>query len=264
MFYNPIRKFLQSKKMFRCPLSIMIIALFFITLGIWPYSIKAERISPLGEEDSLKKEPTIEIETPNDFCKFDMSQQKKPRHDTGYEPGLKQGTSLIALFVPCRSLEAADKGNVEWLPEWIAYEKNTVTFPSDDARSLGTRGAVKQLCEDARLQKYGHPSYQNTNLIQLVIDTHEKLNKENPVIFFGVVHEEERVCYLSSLRLLYSPSGQEHKFLIVTAFMQTGDRWIYQTLRREVPSQSNSIQVEVANILEDSKSIAQAFVKKNF
>ncbi|MFM7084084.1 MAG: hypothetical protein ACKOW3_03630 [Hyphomicrobium sp.] len=246
------------------PRTCTILIIVFFIIGIWPYRLTAERISPLGEEDGLKNEPTIEIETPNEFCKYDMSQRGKSGYETGYEPGLKKGTSLIALYVPCLSLEAADKGKAEWLPEWIAYEKNIVTFPSDDTRSLGTRGAVKQLCNDARLQKYGHPSYQNTNLVQLVVEAYEKLNKENPVIFFGVIHEEERVCYLSSLRLLYSPSGQQHKFLVVTAFMQTGDRWIYQTLRREVPSQPNDLQSKVANCLEQTKNVAQAFVKKNF
>lgn len=263
MFYNPIRKVVASKISFQHYASYTFLTLF-VLLGLWSKAIKAERNSALGEEDSLKKEPTIEIETPKDFCKFDISQQNRQGFATGYEPGLKQGTSLIALFVPCRSLNAAQIGQAEWLPEWIAYEKNTVTYPSDDTRSLGTRGAVKRLCEDARLQKYGHPTYQNTNLSKLVLDAQMKLNIENPIIFFGVIHEEDRVCYLSSLRLLSSPSGQKRKFLIITAFMQTGDRWIYQTLRRDIPSSTKEdIDLEVGAALVESKNIAKVFVEKN-
>lgn len=242
---------------------VVVLALLF--LGVHSHGMRAELISPSLEGDTLKNEPSIEIETPKEFCKLDGNFNTKQGYSTGYEPGLKSGTTLIALFVPCRSLNAAEKGQVEWLPEWIAFEKNTVTFPSDDARTLGTSGAVKQLCEDARLTKYGHPTYENSSLPELVEEAHERLNLKNPVIFFGVIHEEERICFLSSLRLLFSPSGKSQRFLLVTALMQTGDRWIYQNLRREVHAGPKKIIYEdAAAVLQEAKIIAQAFIKKNF
>ena len=250
---------------FQKSLSIPLVLFFIlILLGIEPREMKAELISPSLEGHHIKNEPQIEIETPKKFCKLDRGLEKTEGYRTGYEPGLKSGTSLVALFVPCHSLDAAEKRRIEWLPEWVAYEKNTVTFPSDNASTLGTRGAVKQLCKDARLAKYGHPTYENQTLPDLVVEAHERLTIENPVIFFGVIHEEESICYLSSLRLLFSPSGRQQRFLLVTAFMQTGDRWIYQTLRREVhAAPKGSAQAEAVSVLEESKLIAQAFVKNN-
>ncbi len=41
---------------------------------------------------------------------------------TGFEPGLKSGTELMALYVPCATLAAAGRA-MRVAAEWVAIEK---------------------------------------------------------------------------------------------------------------------------------------------
>jgi hypothetical protein len=165
----------------------------------------------------------------------------------------------LALFVPCTALEAARAGRVEWMPEWVAVEKNTVTYPSDDERSLGTHGAVKQLCEDAQSARWGHLRYEGADFAELVQKARAKLSPETPEVFLGVIGEEEYACYLSALRIVLSPSGKPQRFLIVTAFMQAGDRWVTQSIRRELTDARDA----ATGLLAAAKREAKSFADKN-
>ncbi len=201
-------------------------------------------------------EPVLALEAPEGHCVFDTAEAAKPGYATGFEPGLKSGTELMALYVPCAALAAARSGVVEWLPEWVAIEKNIVTYPSDDERSLGSAGAVKQLCEDAQSAKWGHPRYENADFAALVREAGAKLSYDKPEIFLGVIGEDEHACYLSSLRIVFSPSGKALRFLIVTAFMQAGDRWVTQSIRRELAETRESAEALLASAKKESKSFS--------
>jgi hypothetical protein len=189
---------------------------------------------PGSDREARAIEPVLHVEAPDGYCLIDAPDAGRAGFSTGFEPGLKSGTVLLALYVPCPALEAARAGTAEWLPEWVAIEKNTVTYPSDDARSLGTHGAVQQLCRDAQSAQWGHPKYEGVDFAEMVKAGSAKLSYEQPEIFLGVIGEEEHACYLSSLRIVFSPSGKPQRFLIVTAFMQAGDRWVTQSFRREL------------------------------
>ncbi len=64
-------------------------------------------------------------------------------------------------------------------------------------------------------------------------------------------------CYLSSLRIVFSPSGKPLRFLIVTAFMQTGDRWVTQSFRRELAGTREGAEAILASAKKESKSFAE-------
>ena len=204
-------------------------------------------------------EPALMLEAPAGHCVYDRSADGSGGYETGFQPGLKSGTELLALYVPCATLDAARSGTVEWLPEWVALEKNTVTYPSDDERSLGTHGAVKQLCQDAQSAQWGHPSYDGADFADLVKTGDAKLSIDKPEIFLGVVGEEEHACYLAALRIIFSPSGAAKRFLIVTAFMQAGDRWVTQSVRREL----SPVPADATAHFAAAKKESKAFSDKN-
>jgi hypothetical protein len=209
--------------------------------------------------ETASPEPVLVLEAPKGHCAYDAAKASAPGHATGFEPGLKSGTELMALYVPCPALEAARAGTAEWLPEWIAIEKNTVTYPSDDARSLGTHGAVKQLCRDAQSAQWGHPRYDGADFGEMVKAASAKLSYDKPEIFLGVIGEEEHACYLSSLRIVFSPSGKPQRVLIVAAFMQAGDRWVTQSFRREL----GDAPVVAQSIFAAAKTESKSFADKN-
>lgn len=209
-----------------------------------------------GRETS-SPEPVLKIEPPAGHCIYDAAESLKPGLATGFEPGLKSGTELMALYVPCSALAAARSGTVEWLPEWVAVEKNVVTYPSDDVRNYGSNNAaVKQLCEDAQSAKWGHPSYKGADFADMVKEAGAKLTFDTPEVFLGVVGEEEHACYLSSLRIVFSPSGKPQRFIIVTAFMQAGDRWVTQSFRREFNPSAETAQAIFAAAKKESKTFS--------
>jgi hypothetical protein len=209
--------------------------------------------------ETASPEPVLTFEAPDGHCAFDAPKLGVPGHETGFKPGLKSGTELLALYVPCAALDAARAGTAEWLPEWVAFEKNTVTYPSDDERSLGSHGAVKQLCRDAQSANWGHPKYDGADFAEMVKTANAKLSLETPEIFLGVVGEEDHACYLAALRIVYSPSGKALRFLNVQAFMQAGDRWVTQSFRREFSDAPEAAQSMFAAAKKESK----AFSDKN-
>jgi hypothetical protein len=214
--------------------------------------------SPPHRETS-SPEPVLALEAPDGHCLYDAAEAMTRGNETAFQPGLRSGTELLALYVPCLALEAARAGTAEWLPEWVAIEKNTVTYPSDDERSLGTYGAVKQLCQDAQSAAWGHPRYENPDFAALVNEASSRLSDEKPEVFLGVIGEEEHACYLSALRIVFSPSGAPQKFLIVTAFMQAGDRWITQSIRRTLTGTREGAEA----VLDAAKRHSKFFADSN-
>ena len=209
------------------------------------------------QPETVSPEPVLALEPPDGHCVVDTAEASKPGLETAFEPGLKSGTELLALYVPCPSLAAARAGTVEWLPEWVAIEKNTVTYPSDDDRSLGTHGAVRQLCKDAQSARWGHPSNAGADFATLVTEGSARLSYDTPVIFLGVVGEDENACYLSALRIVFSPSGKPQRFLIVTAFMQAGDRWVMQSSRRELGQTREAAEAQFADAKRQTRSFSE-------
>ncbi len=242
---------------------------FFNTLGLVTgvaallaaAALPASAVVGEGELDREARavEPVLHVEAPDGHCLIDAREASRAGFSTGFEPGLKSGTVLLALYVPCPALEAVRAGTAEWLPEWVAVEKNTVTYPSDDARSLGTSGAVRQLCRDAQSAQWGHPKYDGADFAEMVKQASSKLSYEKPEIFLGVIGEEDHACYLSSLRIVFSPSGKPQRFLIVTAFMQAGDRWVTQSFRRELGDVSGVAEA----IFTAAKTHSKTFTDKN-
>lgn len=219
----------------------------------------AGRAAP-GDEAPVREttspEPVLSLDAPDGHCAYDAPKVGVPGHETGFEPGLKSGTELLALYVPCAALDAARAGTAEWLPEWVAFEKNTVTYPSDDARSLGSHGAVKQLCRDAQSANWGHPKYEGADFAEMVKTANAKLSLETPEIFLGVVGEDDHACYLAALRIVYSPSGKALRFLNVQAFMQAGDRWVTQSYRRELSDAPGAAQAVFASAKKEAKGFS--------
>ena len=236
------------------------------TLALWAMIAQLAVLAALpaaaAPADSLppspdaSPEPVLKFEAPAGHCAYDGAEGGKPGQMTGFEPGLKSGTELMALYVPCVALQAVRSGTAEWLPEWVAIEKNTVTYPSEDERSLGSHGAVKQLCKDAQSSQWGHLRYTGEDFATLVQKAAEKLSYNDPVVFLGVIGEEEHACYLSALRIVFSPSGKPLKFLIVTAFMQAGDRWVTQSFRRELQPTREAAEAVLASVKKESKSFS--------
>lgn len=216
-----------------------------------------------GDEAPVREraspEPILKLEAPEGHCDYSGSKTDAGGRETGFEPGLKSGTELLALYVPCAALEAARAGTVDWLPEWVAFEKNTVTYPSDDDRSLGSHGAVKQLCRDAQSANWGHPKYDGADFADMVKTASAKLTLETPEVFLGVVGEDDHACYLAALRIVYSPSGTALRFLNVQAFMQAGDRWVTQSFRREL----SDVPEAASALFAAAKKQAKQFSDKN-
>jgi hypothetical protein len=232
-----------------------------VALGLWAIGLgmgaAGSAWAASGDDVPVREapspEPVLKLEAPDGHCAYDAAEAEKAGHVTGFEPGLKSGTELMALYVPCASLDAARSGAAEWLPEWVAIEKNIVTYPSDDDRSLGSAGAVAQLCQDAQSAKWGHPRYDGADFAEMVKTANAKLSYDKPEIFLGVIGEDEHACYLSSLRIVFSPSGKPLRFLIVTAFMQAGDRWVTQSIRRELAQTRESAEAVLASAKKESK-----------
>lgn len=202
-------------------------------------------------------EPVLTLEPPDGHCVFNTAEAEQPGRATGFEPGLKTGMELMALYVPCASLDAARSGSAEWLPEWVAIEKNIVTYPSDDERGPGAHGAVAQLCQDAQSARWGHPRYEGAEFSEMVQVANAKLSNSQPEVFLGVIGEDEHACYLSSLKIVSSPSGKPQRFLIVAAFMQVGDRWVTQSLRRQLDDTREGAKALLAAAKKQSKSFAE-------
>ncbi len=247
-----------------------------VTKGRWIFNMLAALVAVAGAvlgasavwaaprdegpaRQTVSPEPVLTLEAPDGHCAFDVRKANPPGHDTGFQPGLKSGTELLALYVPCVALEAARAGTAEWLPEWVAFEKNTVTYPSDDERSLGSHGAVGQLCRDAQSANWGHPKYEGADFAEMVKTANAKLSLDKPEVFLGVVGEDDHACYLAALRIVYSPAGKALRFLNVQAFMQAGDRWVTQSFRRELSEAPEVVRL----FLEAAKRESKAFSDKN-
>lgn len=233
----------------------------------WPLVLGAPALAdviPHPDADAMVTEPDLHLDPPDGHCLFDAATRSENRFDTGFKPGLKSGTVLLAFYVPCVALQAAEDGTAEWLPEWVAIEKNTVTFPSDDARRLGPHGAVRQLCEDAQSAQWGHLRSTNTDINAQVAEALTRLSLEKPVVFLGVIGEDDDACYLAALQLIFSPSGEQGRYLVVQAFMQAGDRWVTQSVRRAVPAVLPSEgPATPAEVYAASRRAARAFAEKN-
>lgn len=239
--------------------NMLAVAWFAAAAGIGTGGTQAAPSDPGPARETLSPEPVLVTEAPDGHCAFEFIDASRLNLQTGFEPGLKSGTELLALYVPCQSLAASQSGGTDWLPEWVAVEKNTVTYPSDDARSLGSHGAVKQLCQDAQSAQWGHPAYRGADFAEMVKTASTKLSHDKPEVFLGVVGEEDHACYLAALKLVYSPSGIRQRFLVVQAFMQAGDRWVTQTFRRELSDAPDDARL----IFALAKKVSKAFADKN-
>jgi hypothetical protein len=236
----------------------MLAGLMLVVTGLGIGTVgKAAPSDDLPPRERVSPEPVLAIQPPEGHCAYDAAEGTKPGFETGFEAGLKSGTELLALYVPCTSLAAARAGTLEWLPEWVAIEKNTVTYPSDDDRSLGTHGAVQQLCQDAQSARWGHPRNAGKDFATLVKNASARLSYDTPVVFLGVVGEEEHACYIAATRIVFSPSGKAQRFLVVTAFMQAGDRWVTQSTRRELGETRSAVEALFADARRESKLFAE-------
>ncbi len=65
--------------------------------------------------------------------------------------------------------------------------------------------------------------------------------------------EDDHACYLAALRIIYSPSGTAVRVLSVQAFMQAGDRWVTQSIRRELSDTPEAAQSVFASAKKESK-----------
>ena len=172
-------------------------------------------------------------------------------------PGLPDASKLIALFVPCDALERVKAGRTTWLPDWVAFEKNDITIPSDDERlTKGTsREAVDQLCKDAQTR---HWQIDAETFEAKTAAAHLSLSDKRPVVYFGVVSQDPNACFMASLTFETDPFGGRHRMLNVFAFMAVGDTWIYQTTRRRAEDASMAEE-----ILYTAKTGARAFLRDN-
>jgi hypothetical protein len=188
-------------------------------------------------------------------CLFDASHPDHSAIATGYRDGVKGATDLIAMYVPCLSLQRAldDKSATVWLEEWLSYEVNRVGLePEQWAQPSAT---IAQLCQDART---GHPSAGGFDFAAAVERAHTTLSPEKPVVYFGVIGEEIGACYLAALRLELRPAGAAQRQLTVTAFMLAARQWVYQSVRRNSDAGGRH-----DDVLALSRVTAQAFLRKN-
>jgi hypothetical protein len=235
-------------------LKVLLIAL---GLAVAAASLNARaEVSPVIPQSKRAERPDFRVVPPAGHCLFDVEAETAKGLATGYRPGLDEATSLLALYVPCEDLRQARAGETVHLPEWVSYEMNTQTFPSDDERSLGTAGAVEQLCRDAMAP--GHAQVKAPDFAAKVREAHGLLSLEKPVVWFGVVAEQPGACLLSALRLETSTAGMPERVLMVTAFMQSQDRWIYRNVRAPAPDATRA-----EDLLLAAKEGAKIFVEGN-
>jgi len=194
---------------------------------------------------------------PAGHCTFDPQAAGNAGLATGFKPGVKDASELVALYVPCDQLERAKAGHVAWLPEWVAIEKNAVTMPSDDERNgKGTsRQAVDTLCRDAQAR---HWQIDAETFEAKTAAAHKSLSAERPVVYFGVVSNDPQACFMASLTLESDPLGGRHRMLNIFAFMAIGNTWIYHTTRRLAEDAS-----QAQEILYLAKTDARLFLKRN-
>lgn len=201
------------------------------------------------------KAPALRTAAPPGYCAFNPKAEENSGLQTGFRPGVEGSTELVAMFVPCAELDRAKAGHTSWVPDWVALETNTVTLPADDDRIAGTRGAVEMLCKDAQ---YAHSKIDAPTFEAKAEMAHKGLSAEHPVIYFGVIGEEQGVCYLSSLRLETDSLGAPHRLLSVVGFMTSGDRWVHLSAHRETPDASTA--GDVFALVQRS---AQEFMRDN-
>jgi hypothetical protein len=95
-----------------------------VALGLWAIGLgmgaAGSAWAASGDDVPVREapspEPVLKLEAPDGHCAYDAAEAEKAGHVTGFEPGLKSGTELMALYVPCASLDAARSGAAEWLP----------------------------------------------------------------------------------------------------------------------------------------------------
>ncbi len=199
----------------------------------------------------------LTISAPPGHCAFEPAAPENAGLKTGFKPGLQEATQLVALFVPCDALHLAKAGLTTWLPEWVAFEKNAITMPSDDERNTNgtSREAVDTLCRDAQTR---HWQIEAQTFEAKTASAHKSLSDQRPVVYFGVVGNDPEVCYMASLTLEGDPAGRNHPMLNVFAFMAVGDTWVYQTVRRRADDASGAQEV-----LYDAKNGARDFLRGN-
>jgi hypothetical protein len=188
-------------------------------------------------------------------CLFDASHPDHAAIATGYRDGVKGATDLIAMYVPCLSLQRALDANPApvWLSEWLSYEVNRIGLePEQWSQPAAT---IAQLCQDART---GHPSAGGYDFTAAVERAHTTLSPDKPVVYFGVIGEEIGACYLAALRLEQRPAGAAQRQLTVTAFMLAARQWIYQSVRRNSDAGGRHDEV-----LQLARATARAFLDKN-
>jgi hypothetical protein len=189
-------------------------------------------------------------------CAFDINHPDNRQYKTGYTSGVANATRLIAMYVPCTSLEQARAGSagpLPWLPEWVTVEANRILV--DEEQHADPLTTVATLCRQARV---GHPAPIAPDFDAMVLKGHAALDGKTPVVHFGVIGEEPGVCFLGSLRTEMGPAGIEGRFLTVTAFMVAARQWVYHSVRR------HSVPTNPASpILQQAQASARTFLAAN-
>lgn len=188
-------------------------------------------------------------------CLFDASHPDNSAIATGYRDGVKGATDLVAIYVPCLSLQRALDANPApvWICEWLSYEVNRIGLEPEQWKAPSA--TIAQLCQGART---GHPTAGGFGFAAAVERGHAKLSPQTPVVYFGVIGEEIGACYLAALRLEQGPTGATQRQLTVTAFMLAAQQWVYQSVRRN--SDAGGRHEEVLAL---ARSTARAFLDKN-
>jgi hypothetical protein len=207
-----------------------------------------------AEPTQAPPRPIVTVQSHGD-CLYDATKPDHAAISTGYQDGVKGATDLVAMYVPCLSLQRAlgETASPVWLPEWLTYEVNR--FGLEPEQWKAPSATIAQLCQDART---GHPSAGGFDFAAAVERGHAKLSPQTPVVYFGVIGEEIGACYLAALRLDHGPTGAALRHLTVTAFMLAARQWVYQSVRRNSTAGDAHGQV-----LALSRATAQAFLAKN-
>lgn len=233
-----------------------------VSVGIWG-AVAIADLTPSLRVGQTPDDGVIRVSAPEGYCAFNPDDPKVSGVKTGFQPGVEHATNLLAMYVPCPALQQVAVTQQGWLPEWFAYETNYIVFPeTDDLADPVTRqsrprahGAVAQLCIDAQT---GHPRVAGETFAAQVAAAHQLLSAAKPVIYLGVVDEDPGACYLSQLRLESGSPGDYKRLLTVTAFMQAGGKWVYQSVRVHMPS-----ALPADAVLARSKDVARQFIDAN-
>lgn len=225
---------------------LMALASAVIILGTAP---SHSRVAPDAAAGAT--ETALRIGPRPGYCALDPADRAL---NTGFEAGVPRATVLVAIYAPCSDVARARRGDALWLPEWLAYETNTLEI-DEDARQSGF-ATVRQLCSDAQT---GHPAPLAAGFEAMVAAGHEQLDRSSrSVIYFGVVAEDFGACFLGSLKRETAPSGTEARVLTVTAFMIVGSRWVYQSLRR-----LSATPAAADDMLVAARAAARSFLLEN-